>query len=64
MADSLKELLSQRSPDNDIWLFAYGSLMWHPEILFDLLVRATIYVYPRNFFYGALTSGVQMNCQN
>jgi cation transport protein ChaC len=49
MADSLKELLSQRSPDNDIWLFAYGSLMWHPEISFDLSVRATIYGYQRNF---------------
>jgi cation transport regulator ChaC len=43
MADSLEELLSQRSPENDIWLFAYGSLMWHPEISFDLSIRATIY---------------------
>ena len=49
MADSLKELLSQRSPDNDIGLFAYGSLMWHPEISFDLSIRARIYGYQRNF---------------
>ena len=64
MADSLKELLSQRSPDNDIGLFAYGSLMWHPEISFDLSIRARIYGYQRNFFYGVLSIVVQMNCQD
>ena len=49
MADSQTELLSQRSPHNSIWFFALWSLIWHLKVSFDLLIRATINDYQREF---------------
>jgi cation transport protein ChaC len=49
----LKVLLSEQlstSPDRDgLWLFAYGSLMWKPEIAFDATRHAVLDGWQRRF---------------
>jgi cation transport regulator ChaC len=35
--------MTKKSPDNkggDIWIFAYGSLMWHPNFEYEEKCRA------------------------
>ena len=46
---SLQSILNQRPPDQEIWIFAYGSLMWNPEISFDQSILATIQGFHRSF---------------
>ena len=36
-------------PPGDLWLFAYGSLMWNPEFEFVRSMPATLYGYHRAF---------------
>lgn len=34
-------------PTSDFWVFAYGSLMWHPDFPFDKQRHATVHGYHR-----------------
>ena len=42
------EILSGRR-DADLWVFAYGSLMWDPAFLFEEVRRADVSGYARRF---------------
>ena len=47
---SRAEILTRRiSPDTDVWVFAYGSLMWNPTIHFAEQRVAKIYGYHKSF---------------
>ena len=42
--------MTKKSPDNkggDIWIFAYGSLMWHPNFEYEEKCRAHLNRYHR-----------------
>jgi cation transport protein ChaC len=42
--------MTKKSPDNkggDIWIFAYGSLMWHPNFEYEEKCRAHLNGYHR-----------------
>lgn len=46
---SISEILKQQEPDSDIWLFAYGSLIWNPIFKFAERRIGTIYGLHRRF---------------
>ncbi len=48
---SLAETLKQRPAcvNNDVWIFAYGSLMWNPMVDFDRREVATLHEWHRSF---------------
>jgi glutathione-specific gamma-glutamylcyclotransferase len=47
--ESLAGVLAERPEGGAIWLFAYGSLMWNPEVSFDARHVATLHGFHRNF---------------
>ncbi|MBH8577138.1 gamma-glutamylcyclotransferase [Nostocaceae cyanobacterium CENA369] len=46
---SINETLRQQKPDSDIWVFAYGSLVWNPIFKFAEQRLGTIYGWHRRF---------------
>ncbi|CAD6533349.1 Glutathione-specific gamma-glutamylcyclotransferase [Paraburkholderia hiiakae] len=46
---SLAETLAKRPAEADVWVFAYGSLMWNPLSRFDARVSATLHGWHRSF---------------
>ncbi|MGF6571208.1 cation transport protein ChaC [Paraburkholderia sp. GAS333] len=46
---SLAQTLRQRPCDGDIWVFAYGSLLWNPVSEFDSRRIATLHGWHRSF---------------
>ncbi|MSO71328.1 MAG: gamma-glutamylcyclotransferase [Alphaproteobacteria bacterium] len=42
-------LLASLPTERDLWLFAYGSLMWNPEFAFQKRVPARVHGYHRGF---------------
>lgn len=46
---SRAEFLGQLHPDEDIWLFGYGSLMWKPEVEYAERQRALVRGWRRRF---------------
>lgn len=46
---SIHETLQQRSPNTDIWIFAYGSLIWNPLIQFAERRVGTVHGFHRRF---------------
>jgi len=46
---TLQEALSSPHRTRDVWLFAYGSLVWNPVLDFDERVVATVHGYHRRF---------------
>ena len=46
-----QDTLGQREPGGDIWVFAYGSLMWDPAIHFAEVRLARVEGYQRQFGY-------------
>ncbi|NJM71406.1 MAG: gamma-glutamylcyclotransferase [Scytonema sp. RU_4_4] len=46
---SMHETLGQQKPDSDVWLFAYGSLIWNPIFKFAEQRIGTIYGWHRRF---------------
>lgn len=46
---SLDAALAGRDPHDPLWIFAYGSLMWNPGLLFVAKRVGTVYGYHRNF---------------
>jgi cation transport protein ChaC len=49
LQQSIQETLRQRSQLSDIWIFAYGSLIWNPIIKYRELRVGTIYGWHRCF---------------
>jgi cation transport protein ChaC len=46
---SLHEILQQQLPNSDIWIFAYGSLIWNPLITYIERRAGIIYGWHRRF---------------
>lgn len=46
---SLSNTLQQQEPDSDVWLFAYGSLIWNPVFTFVERRMGMIYGFHRRF---------------
>jgi cation transport protein ChaC len=46
---SMQETLGQQKPDSDVWLFAYGSLIWNPIFKFAEQRIGIIYGWHRRF---------------
>jgi cation transport protein ChaC len=46
---SLAEALARHPPDDDIWVFGYGSLMWNPAFRFDERRVGTVRGWHRRF---------------
>jgi cation transport protein ChaC len=46
---SLDEALAGREPEAPLWIFAYGSLMWNPGLVFVAKRIGTVYGFHRNF---------------
>ncbi|NYH16490.1 gamma-glutamylcyclotransferase [Paraburkholderia bryophila] len=46
---SLAQTLRQRPDDGEVWVFAYGSLMWNPISDFDCRRIATLHGWHRSF---------------
>ena len=46
---SMSNTLQQQQPDSDVWLFAYGSLMWNPVFRFVEHRMGMIYGFHRRF---------------
>lgn len=46
---SRRSIMAQLPADDDIWLFAYGSLIWSPMIDFSETLPATLFGYHRRF---------------
>jgi cation transport protein ChaC len=42
-------VIDLRAGTEPVWIFAYGSLMWNPEMRFDAALPARIYGYHRSF---------------
>ncbi|WP_420799662.1 gamma-glutamylcyclotransferase [Noviherbaspirillum saxi] len=47
---SLSAVLDRCVPGADIWLFAYGSLMWNPMIVYEESCSAILFGYHRGFY--------------
>ena len=54
----MRSMLSQLSPDEDPWVFGYGSLMWNPAFDVAEMRRGKVYGYHRRFtFWSTLGRG-------
>jgi cation transport protein ChaC len=42
-------MMAERAPDEDIWVFGYGSLIWNPAFYFDEQRVGRLYGYHRRF---------------
>ena len=49
LEDSLQAILCAPHRQPDVWVFAYGSLIWNPVFDFDERVVATVHGYHRSF---------------
>lgn len=49
LQESMRETLKQQKPDSDVWIFAYGSLIWNPIFNFVEQRVGTIYGWHRRF---------------
>lgn len=47
--ESLEKIMQQRPGNGDVWIFAYGSLMWNPLLNFDRRQVATLNGWHRSF---------------
>ncbi|BDI20693.1 gamma-glutamylcyclotransferase (plasmid) [Nostoc cf. commune SO-36] len=49
LEESLNQTLGQQKPNSDVWLFAYGSLIWNPIFKFAEQRIGKIYGWHRSF---------------
>jgi glutathione-specific gamma-glutamylcyclotransferase len=49
LQESIRETLKQQKLDSDVWIFAYGSLIWNPTFNFVEQRIGTIYGWHRRF---------------
>jgi len=52
-----RSLIIKDLPDEDLWVFAYGSLMWDPAIKFSEVRRARVPDYARRFILKEIYGG-------
>ena len=45
---SLNHMLARWNGRDPVWVFAYGSLIWHPEFAYDIKVRGVVYGFHRS----------------
>ncbi|MGA2548919.1 MAG: gamma-glutamylcyclotransferase [Burkholderiaceae bacterium] len=45
---SLHNMLSRWDGSAPVWIFGYGSLIWHPEVQYDIKTRAIVYGFHRS----------------
>jgi cation transport protein ChaC len=45
---SLSQMLAQWNGEDPVWVFAYGSLIWHPEFSFDQQSCGVVYGFHRS----------------
>ncbi|HZP89249.1 MAG TPA: gamma-glutamylcyclotransferase [Burkholderiales bacterium] len=50
LAQSISELLAARDPQQPVWIFAYGSLIWNPTFHFTQRIVARLSGYHRGFY--------------
>lgn len=55
-------MLGQHDPHDDIWVFAYGSLMWDPGIHFAEVRLARVEGYQRRFGYRITAGRGSLEC--
>lgn len=56
--EMVEDLIANAPSQSEIWVFAYGSLIWNPAIEFDAKSRCTIEGYHRSFcFWTTLGRG-------
>lgn len=48
-AQSLRETLAGHRPDQDVWVFGYGSLLWNPAFEFAETTPCRVYGWHRSF---------------
>ncbi len=62
LSDEERELSRKRTlenvPDQDLWVFGYGSLCWDPGFLFDEVRRAYVSTHERKFILKDILGGV------
>ncbi len=54
LQESIRVTLNSHKPNTDVWLFAYGSLIWNPAFKFTERRVGTIYGWHRRFCLRAL----------
>ncbi len=55
--DEIRLETLRNHPDEDLWIFAYGSLMWDPALRFSEVRRATVPGYERRFILRDMLGG-------
>jgi glutathione-specific gamma-glutamylcyclotransferase len=55
-ADTFARLMATRPADGEVWLFAYGSLIWNPNFVHDAQSVATVHGWHRAFCLGWMQS--------
>ncbi len=59
-AEYIERTLSQLSPGEDVWVFAYGSLIWNPAIHFAQSAKCVVDGFHRSFcFWTVLGRGCE-----
>ena len=53
---TLARLMATRPDDGEVWLFAYGSLIWNPNFAHDAETVATVHGWHRAFCLGWMRS--------
>ena len=54
LQESIRVTLKSHKPNTDVWLFAYGSLIWNPIFKFTERRVGTVYDWHRHFCLRAL----------
>lgn len=49
LQDSIREILKQQTPRSDVWIFAYGSLIWNPIVRYTEHRIGTVDGWHRQF---------------
>ena len=48
--DSVVATLARRRRDGDVWLFGYGSLLWHPQVAHEETRKGVVHGYHRGLY--------------
>jgi cation transport protein ChaC len=51
---AMEAMLAEITPGEDIWIFAYGSLMWNPTIHFEERLFCRVHGYHRQFCFWSV----------
>lgn len=62
-AELVQQTLGSLGDDNELWVFAYGSLIWNPACDFEEQRRCSLQGYQKNSVSGPLLVVAQKNSQ-